>query len=268
MIMKLHPRAKNNLWSTLLAIIVSIGTMAVADDQTSPRLAEKTSKSKHHFDRLCNRMLSAVKDRESVQMLTAVLSGSQMGPGDGWFHPSITRYGWKWLAQRHHVEADGAISSDMFLGDQDSFRRLDRNGDGKIKADDFDWSSESPYVRQMSQSNQWFRGIDASSNGRLSREEWDHFFERVAGAKGFVTPDELRATLFPPPPKGAANQCPSMPVLLKGLFEGELGSLWEGPNLNSKAPDFELQTQDGASSIRLSSFREKKPVVLIFGSFT
>jgi len=33
-------------------------------------------------------------------------------------------------------------------------------------------------------------------------------------------------------------------------------------------PDFELRTDDGASTIRLSSFRAKQPVVLIFGSWT
>lgn len=34
------------------------------------------------------------------------------------------------------------------------------------------------------------------------------------------------------------------------------------------APDFELQSMDRKSSIRLSAFRGQKPVVLIFGSYT
>lgn len=34
------------------------------------------------------------------------------------------------------------------------------------------------------------------------------------------------------------------------------------------APDFELQTREGDKAIRLSSFRNSKPVVLIFGSYT
>lgn len=34
------------------------------------------------------------------------------------------------------------------------------------------------------------------------------------------------------------------------------------------APDFALKTLDGTETIRLSDFRGKKPVVLIFGSFT
>jgi hypothetical protein len=34
------------------------------------------------------------------------------------------------------------------------------------------------------------------------------------------------------------------------------------------APDFALKSVDGASQVRLSSFRGQKPVVLIFGSYT
>jgi hypothetical protein len=57
-------------------------------------------------------------------------------------------------------------------------------------------------------------------------------------------------------------------VLLKGLISGELGSLRPGPGIDAKAPDFELEMQNGKRSIRLSSFRNEKPVVLVFGSFT
>lgn len=34
------------------------------------------------------------------------------------------------------------------------------------------------------------------------------------------------------------------------------------------APDFTLKSPDGKTSFTLSAFKEKKPVVLIFGSFT
>ncbi|MBI3668108.1 MAG: hypothetical protein HY236_18065 [Acidobacteria bacterium] len=34
------------------------------------------------------------------------------------------------------------------------------------------------------------------------------------------------------------------------------------------APDFELFTADKSSTVRLSSFRGQKPVVLVFGSYT
>ena len=34
------------------------------------------------------------------------------------------------------------------------------------------------------------------------------------------------------------------------------------------APDFELKTLDGKQTVKLSSFRGKRPVALIFGSYT
>ncbi|MCX6897606.1 MAG: redoxin domain-containing protein [Verrucomicrobia bacterium] len=34
------------------------------------------------------------------------------------------------------------------------------------------------------------------------------------------------------------------------------------------APDFKLKTKDGGREVQLSSFKGKRPVVLVFGSFT
>ena len=40
------------------------------------------------------------------------------------------------------------------------------------------------------------------------------------------------------------------------------------PKPGDIAPDFELRDADGANPVSLSSFKDKKPVVLIFGSYT
>ena len=40
------------------------------------------------------------------------------------------------------------------------------------------------------------------------------------------------------------------------------------PKAGEEAPDFTLATPDGKRSVTLSSFKHKKPVVLIFGSYT
>ncbi len=40
------------------------------------------------------------------------------------------------------------------------------------------------------------------------------------------------------------------------------------PKVGDLAPDFELQDATGSNPVRLSDFNEKKPVALIFGSFT
>ena len=49
---------------------------------------------------------------------------------------------------------------------------------------------------------------------------------------------------------------------------------WQGrfepnaPKPGDLAPDFELRHVDGEKPVRLSDFRGKKPVALVFGSYT
>ena len=40
------------------------------------------------------------------------------------------------------------------------------------------------------------------------------------------------------------------------------------PKEGDEAPDFELSDVNGENPVRLSDFRGKKPVALVFGSFT
>ena len=61
---------------------------------------------------------------------------------------------------------------------------------------------------------------------------------------------------------------PSRSMLFFGLLSGEIGSFREGPALGDQAPDFKLRTHDGRREIQLGESRGKKPVVLVFGSFT
>ncbi|OQX63761.1 MAG: hypothetical protein B6I38_07055 [Anaerolineaceae bacterium 4572_5.1] len=42
----------------------------------------------------------------------------------------------------------------------------------------------------------------------------------------------------------------------------------QAPKVGEIAPDFELRDAQGQNPVRLSDFRRKKPVALIFGSFT
>ena len=217
--------------------------------------------------------VAPMKRLEAIQMVTAVLSGSQMGPGDGWFHPGQSRYGWKWLAQRYDHDSNEIITAEEFLGSPELFQRLDRDRNGELTADDFDWSDASPFLRQQGQAGQWFSRIDNSSNGRITSDEWQKYFEKLAGEKGYVSREDLRTGVFPPAPKSRpqsapGSEGPSRETLLLGILSGELGSLRPGPGIDRQAPDFELQTQDHKQTFRLSRFQNEKPVVLIFGSFT
>lgn len=40
------------------------------------------------------------------------------------------------------------------------------------------------------------------------------------------------------------------------------------PEVGDEAPDFELERRGGGGTLRLSTFRGSRPVVLIFGSLT
>jgi len=51
-------------------------------------------------------------------------------------------------------------------------------------------------------------------------------------------------------------------------FQGKgKGGFGAGPEVGQPAPDFKLKLLDG-KEVQLASFKEKKPVVLIFGSCT
>lgn len=201
-------------------------------------------------------------------MFLAVASGSHMGPGDGWFRPGQGRFGWDWLAKRYDANNDKSISREEFKGPSEYFDRLDRDRDGALKADDLDWSERSPFVRQAGQTGMWFRMLDGNSNGRITKEEWDAFFARVAKDKGHVTAEDLRRVLIPPAGPPSPKDMPSTAVLISGLLKGELGSILEGPAVGDPAPDFVLKRHDGQQTVQLAALRGKKPVVLIFGSFT
>jgi hypothetical protein len=207
---------------------------------------------------------------EGVRMLVAILRGSRMGPGEGWFGPADTRYSWKWLANYCGVDpAKGSIPRSRFRGPEPLFARLDRNRDGAITPDDLDWSDRNPYVQMSYLANQLFRKLNAHGNGHLTKEELLQFFEKASRGKDRLSVDDFRdallAGMFGGPRPGDA---PRPAVLLRGLFAGELGSLNEGPRVNEPAPDFTLKTVDGKDTVHLGKRIGPKPVVLVFGSFT
>jgi hypothetical protein len=226
------------------------------------RAAEPASE-RHDF-------LASVRGIEFVQMLSAVVNGEEIGPGAGWFHPAQSLYNWNWLSKRMDANHDGAITPEEFIGSRELFDRLDRDGDGRLTAADFDWSDESPYWRQASMAKQLLRRADADTDSKLSEEEWQALFQQAAKGKDKLTVDDLRVLLFPPQPKrppGPPRGMPSKATLLLGLFQSEIGSPSAGPKVGAPAPDFTLSTPDG-KKLSMQAFRAGKPMVLVFGSFT
>jgi hypothetical protein len=217
--------------------------------------------------------LSWLREVEAAQMLGAILSGTPPASGDmGWFHPGQSQYGLKWLVQRMDQNGDGLVGKQEFTGPTELFDRLDRDHDGRLTAADFDWSDAAPINRQMRIVNPLFGRADADHDEKITSAEWQALFKQMAKGKDSISREELHALLFPPPPPPSSKKSGAgmlMPLtLLKGLFEGEIGSFHEGPKVGRLAPDFTLPKYDEDKRITLSGFRGKKPVVLIFGSFT
>lgn len=210
---------------------------------------------------------------EVVEMAWSIVRhGAEMGPGTGWFHPSRARHDFAWLAARRDADGDGRVTAEELGVAAEWFGVLDRDGDGAIDASDLDWSSESAYLRTREQARSAFNRLDPNSNGRITREEWDRLFEKAAGERGYLTPEDLARTFYAAPtrpkgPPGPGEGPPSRWTLLKGLASGEIGSPFEGPMVDAKAPDFELSTFALDRRVRLSELRGR-PVVLLFGSFT
>jgi thiol-disulfide isomerase/thioredoxin len=210
------------------------------------------------------------KPPEVVRMLTAILRGSNMGPGEGWFGPPETRYTWQWLAERHGPDvARAGIPRERFQGAAAWFARLDRDRDGRITPGDLDWSDDNPFVMQSYMLNRMFRRMNQRGDGRLTREELQKFFDRASQGKEYLSSDDLRDALIGGSGGGfSPGDAPSPAVLVRGLFAGEIGSMNEGPHVGQPAPNFTLRTVDGKETVQLANLIGPKPVVLVFGNFT
>jgi hypothetical protein len=236
-----------------------ISSETLADPKKAAQLADALEKD-----------YPAATRPEAVKMLITILRGELMnGPG-GWFGPAESRFGWKWLAEQHKVDpAKGAITKDTFRGPAALFARLDRDGDGRIVAGDFDWSDSNPFVIQSNLTTRFFRRMNTRDDGKLTKEDMEEFFKRVASGKDHITPDDLRSALLASGPSGfLPGDAPTMEILVHGLYAGELGSVHAGPKMGAVAPDFVLKTLDGKEKLQLAKLVGPKPVVLVFGNFT
>ena len=220
---------------------------------------------------------------EWLLMFADILRGSQLGSNDGWFRVETggTAYPWERVRESHDADGDGAVAPGEWPGDETSFEVLDRDGDGSIGPSDFDWSA---HALTFTPGMGLYYLLDADSNGKVTREEYDALFDRVDDEDaGFLSLDELRGLLqpgtmnrlmMPEAPKGSGPppdpSGPDRATLVKALFGQELGALTPGPGIGEHAPDFTLETVDGDEEITLSEVRAEgeRPVVLVFGNFT
>jgi len=258
----------------LIVMAVCLGSVSLAllafsqevdqDERPDPGLAPELAQQ-----------LAQLLDRDWQQqpewgrMMVAILRGEEMRIGSGWFAPSQSRYDWRWLAERFDGDGDGTIGlADLPEGPlrQLCFDRLNTTADSVLTADDLRAPRRAPNDQLA---GPLFYRLDANSNGRVSAAEMTAFFEKAdRDQSGFLTPDDLQLALTAPRSERRQDSAsrPSVTDWLTMLLRGQLGSLT--PDLDETAPDFRLKTMDGAQTVSLSDFRGKKPVVLVFGSFT
>jgi hypothetical protein len=227
--------------------------------------------------RLADLLRNDWQDRpEWADMAIALLKGEGMGPGSGWWKPADARYGWRWLSEKLDWDGDGRIGRDDFASGfpalEHCFARLDRDEDGVITAGDLDWSESGSYARRSQMAAGVFGRLDRNSNGRISHEELDQFFQQAdREGLGYLTREDVLAALNPPDPTRQPAEAAEEPhplELLAMLLKGQMGVLDPGPGVDDEAPDFTLPRHDGQGTVAPSDARGKRPVVLIFGSFT
>jgi Iodothyronine deiodinase/EF-hand domain pair/EF hand len=204
---------------------------------------------------------------DAVDMLVDILiKGEQMGGGDGWFRRCPTQSRFDWVATRGALDkdADGKISRSEFRGSDSDFAQLDRDHNGSLNVEDFDFTPKST---PSSSGSLLFTRADLDGNGKVTREEFAAFFRKNdAGKEGFLSLSDLQNALSPS--TGNSGGPPDRSTLLKSFLRGELGAFPSGPSLNDPAPDFTLAQAEGGEAIALSKLVGPKPIVLICGSLT
>lgn len=142
--------------------------------------------------------------------------------------------------------ATSAIAICSQASAQRPFGEADANQDQKIDATELK-QFLSGRLRGFNQFDALFKELDADENGVIDEKE---FGTRMAAARKIMggRPEANRNARD-------ANQRPSR-QRPQGLKVGEI------------APSFKLKSLDGKSATSLASFKGKKPVVLIFGSYS
>ncbi len=213
---------------------------------------------------------------------------------------------WEYLAAKYDKDRDGAVTLAEHGRGEAAFANIDADKDGKVTAADFKGptrmqqfiaqmtvaryfqTDSNPMALSRSELEAAFTSFDTNEDDDLSEAEFAAARKKVDAA-----------TLFGPPPmpKGA-DPVGSMRATIdtdgsKSFSLAEMKAhfasrdddgdgMWtmrpprggarpprpQGPAVGTVAPDFTLSPPEGGAPVTLSSFKGKKAVALIFGSYT
>src|SRR5690606_36695701 len=129
------------------------------------------------------------------------------------------------------------------------FDRLDCTWDSVLRADDFDGSGGNDLCRQKETAFALFKSVDANSDGRLSAEEWQVLFSESAGEKGFLHEEDLQRLMYLPRVQKTRREHANFNHIESLLADYTSSFAARLPEVGERAPDFELQTSDGQSTV-------------------
>jgi len=229
------------------------------------------------------------------QTATAQRPGGGLGPPSG-FSRAFP------LMRALDADGDGTISKEEINGAVKALKMLDKDGNGKLTANELRpqfggvprrggfgertggrfgagqlvermMESDSNGDKKISKSEapdrlkERFDRVDSNSDGFVDEAELKAMTERFGGQRRPNRPGDRRPSRpgngeDRPSRPNADNSAPRERAASGRRREGEITT--EG----KPAPDFKLKTVDGKHEAQLASFKGKKPVALLFGSYT
>ncbi len=205
---------------------------------------------------------------------------------------------WSFLKKKYDADGDGTVSRAEYDRGDEQFARLDRNHDGRLTGEDFGrgragmmaqmalaryfQADDKPGELKLEEIGQTFAKADANKDGVLSMAEFELLAESAPQPGGRTLPAarlyRALVTAADGDDSGTVTQAE-----LEAFFrarDSNNDGVWTmsgrgrgdpratGAKEGTVAPDFTLRPPGSGKAVTLSSFRGKRPVVLIFGSYT
>lgn len=228
-----------------------------------------------------------------VLLLLAALLPAQRGGGKAM---------WEHVKKTYDKDGDGKVTETEYTRGKRGFTNLDKDGDGTITADDFKRGSRggrgpsddkiSETARRLGDLFGSFINVDGQPG--ISRKDWAALKSKLKPADDGTIASENLAAVMGKAGKGRMGPMANgrlrrildtdgdrkvtveeVDALFTELDLDQNGTIDVGteiimpPGVGEIAPDFTLPfADDSKKTVTLSSFRGKKPVCLIFGSYT